>query len=184
MSKDIETKLLYEALSLISEGQNDKAEKLIGKVYSDIMKQERLIIESEEMSAADMGEDFAEDISIEEFPKPRLTNIRSEINYTGLVIDCRGLNLSEAITPAIKSVDGVEVYAYKNVGYQNAVEKGMVEYSANLDSERAGTSPLVIKAVKISGACDVVVSDEDADKILRANDLTKILVNCAVVLVR
>lgn len=79
MSKDIETKLLYEALSLISEGQNDKAEKLIGKVYSDIMKQERLIIESEEMSAADMGEDFAEDISIEDTPEEEIVAIADEI---------------------------------------------------------------------------------------------------------
>lgn len=125
-----------------------------------------------------------EDISIEEFPKPRLTNIRSEINYTGLVIDCRGLKISEAVTPAIKSVDGVEVYAYKNVGYQNAVEKGMIEYSSNLESARAGISPLVIKAVKISGSCDVIVSDADADKILAANQTANILTNCAVVLVR
>lgn len=79
MSKDIETKLLYEALSLISEGQNDKAEKLIGKVYSDIMKQERLIIESEEMSVADMGEDFAEDISIEDTPEEEIVAIADEI---------------------------------------------------------------------------------------------------------
>lgn len=130
------------------------------------------------------GAVLQEDIRIEEIPKPRFTNIRSEIHYTSLVIDCRGLNLSTAIAPAIKSVGGIEIYAYKNVGYQNAVGKGMVEYSSDLNSLRAGSAPLVIKAVKISGACDVVVSDEDAEKILSANQSSNILVNCAVVLVR
>ena len=125
-----------------------------------------------------------EDVAIEDFPKPKFINIRSEIKYTGLIIDCRGLNLSTGITPAIKSVGGEVVYAYKNIGYQSAVSKGIVEYTDNMTSPRAGDTPLVIKAVKISSACDVVVSDEDADKILAANQVTNILSNCAVVLVR
>ncbi|MBO4780750.1 MAG: LPP20 family lipoprotein [Selenomonadaceae bacterium] len=125
-----------------------------------------------------------EDVVIEDFPKPKFVNIRSEINYTGLVIDCRGKNLSEAIIPTIKSAGGVEVYAYKNIGYQNTVERGMVEYSDNINSPRAGSSPLVVKAVNISGACDVIVSDEDSDKILAANQASNILANCAVVFVR
>ena len=125
-----------------------------------------------------------EDIHVEDIPKPKFTNIRSEIHYSGLVVDCRGLNLSTAITPAIKSAGGVEVYAYKNVGYQTTVEKGMIEYSDNMSSARAGSSPLVIKAIKISGSCDVIVSDADADKILAANQTANILTNCAVVLVR
>ena len=130
------------------------------------------------------GAVLKKDVPIEDFPKPKFTNVRSEVNYTGLVIDCRGLNLSTAITPAIKTVGGVEVYAYKNVGYQNAVSRGIVEYADSIDSPRAGTSPLVVKAVKISDSCDVVISDEDADRILTANQSTNILVNCAVVLVR
>lgn len=125
-----------------------------------------------------------EDVVIEEIPKPVFVNTRSEINYTGLIIDCHGLNLSTAITPAIKSVGGVEIYAYKNVGYQTTVERGMIEYSDSMDSTRAGISPLVVKAVKLSGACDVIVSNEDADRILQANQISNILTNCAVVLLR
>lgn len=121
---------------------------------------------------------------VEDFLKPKFTNLRSEIHYTGLVIDCRGLNLSPAITPAIKSVGGLEVYGYKNIGYQTAVDKGIVEYASDFSSLRAGDSPLVVKAVKISGACDVIIDDEDADKILAVNQSSNILGNCAVVLVR
>ena len=130
------------------------------------------------------GAVLQEDIRVEDFLKPKFTPVRTEIHYTGLVIDCRGLTLSEAVTPAIKSVGGVEVYAYKNLGYQAVVGAGMVEYSGSVESARAGNTPLVIKAVTISGSCDVVVSDEDADKILAANQSANILGNCAVVLVR
>ena len=128
---------------------------------------------------------LGETIEIEDFPPPKFTNIVS-LGYTGLIIDCRGQNLSTAIAPAIKSVDGTEVYAYKNLGYQTAVSKGMIAYSTSVDSgvERAGASPLVIKAVSVSGNCDVVVSAEDADKILASNQSTNFLGNCAVVLVR
>lgn len=134
------------------------------------------------LSSAVLGES----VTIEDFPPPKFINIHSEINYTGLIIDCRGKNLSTAIAPTIKSADGTEIYAYKNLGYQAAVSKGMIGYSTNMDSgvERAGNTPLTVKAVNVSGGCDVVVSTEDADKILAANQSAHFLNNCAVVLVR
>lgn len=125
-----------------------------------------------------------ENVVVEDFPPPKFTNIHSEINYTGLIVDCRGLNLSQAIIPTIKSDDGTEIYAYKNVGYRAATDKGMVEYSSSLDSSRAGNSPLVVKAVKVSNKCDVLISSADGDKILSANQVAKFLENCAVVFVR
>lgn len=131
------------------------------------------------------GAVLGETIEIEDFPPPKYTNMVAG-TYSGLIIDCRGKNLSTAIAPVIRAADGTEIYAYKNVGYQTAVSKGVVAYSSSVDSgvERAGTSPLVVKAVKVSGGCDVVVSDDDADKILAANRSTMFLNNCAVVLVR
>ena len=134
------------------------------------------------LSSAVLGEN----IVIEDFPAPKVINIHSEIKYTGLIIDCRGHNLSTAIAPAIKSDDGTEIYAYKNIGYQTATDKGMVAYSTSVDSgvERAGDAPLMIKAVDVSGNCDVVVSAEDADRILASNQSANFLSNCAVVLVR
>ena len=126
-----------------------------------------------------------EDIQIEDFPPPKFTPIVST-NYSGLIIDCRGKNLAAAITPAIKSADGTEIFSYKNIGYQAAVKQSVVDYSTNINSgvERAGDSPLIVKAVSVSGDCDVVVSVADADKILAANRSTHFLNNCAVVLMR
>ena len=125
-----------------------------------------------------------ENIPVEDFLEPRYVNTRTEVSYTGIIIDCRGLKLSIAIAPAIKSVGGREIYSYKNIGYQKATTNGMVEYADSMDSPRAGSSPLVIKALQLSGSCDVVVSDDDADKILTANQMTNVLSNCAVVFVR
>lgn len=125
------------------------------------------------------------EIQTEDFPPPKVTNIIS-VNCTGLIVDCRGKNLSEAITPAIKSADGTEIYTYKNLGYQNVVSNGMISYSTKIDSgvERAGSSPLIVKAVSISDKCDVIVSAEDADKILAINQSVHFLNDCAVVFVR
>ena len=126
-----------------------------------------------------------ENVKIEDFPPPKYVNVIS-VSYTGLIIDCRGKNLSAAISPAIKSADGTVVYSYQNIGYETAVSKSMIDYSTSVDSgvDRAGSAPLVVKAVGVSGECDVVVSAEDADKILAANRSTHFLNNCAVVLVR
>ena len=135
---------------------------------------------NQSLASATLGQN----VVIEDFPKPKFVNITSEIYYTGLIVDCRGLNISQAFAPAIKSVDGVEIYAYKNIGYSTTVSKGMVEYSDTLNAPRAGNSPLIVKAVKISDKCDVVVSTEDSDKILSANQLTNFLKDCAVVFVR
>ena len=127
--------------------------------------------------------------TVEDFPKPKFTNIESgsfDKNYTGLIVDCRGLNISVAISPSIKSESGEEIYAYKQVSYQTVVDKGMVDYSDSIDSgiQRAGSNPLIVKAVKTSGDCDAVISQSDSDKVLSANQTSKFLNNCMVVFVR
>ena len=126
-----------------------------------------------------------ENVQVAEFLPPKSINMVSG-SYTGVIIDCRGKKLSQAIIPAIKSEDGREIHTYENVGYQATVSKGMIKYATSMDSgvERAGNAPLRITAVRVSGKCDVVVSTEDADKILAANQSTHFLNECAVVFVR
>lgn len=126
---------------------------------------------------------------VEDFPKPKFTNIDSgsmDKNYTGLIIDCRGLNISTAISPSIKSESGEEIYTYKKISYQTAINKGMVDYSNDINSneQRASSNPLIVKAISISGECDAVISQADSDKVLLANQTSKFLNNCMVVFVR
>lgn len=132
---------------------------------------------------------LTENKRVESFPKPKSANIESgsfNVPYTGLIVDCRGLNLSAAISPALKSVTGEKIYSYENIARQTAIERGIVDYSDNLDSgvQRAGNNPLTVKALKILGNCDAVVSQEDSDKILLANQNSKFLNSYSVVFVR
>ena len=125
-----------------------------------------------------------EKTGVEDFLKPKFTDV--DLNYTGLIVDCSGLGLSTAILPSIKAADGTEIYAYKNISRQMAAERGMVSYSDSLETgvQRAGNNPLTVKAMFVSGECDAVVSDDDADKILAANQNSSFLKNCMVVFVR
>ena len=126
------------------------------------------------------------DTKIEPFPKfdPKFENIDSK--YTGLIIDCGGQGLSTAMMPVIKSVSGKEVYAFQYLDRNVIVGRGMVNYSdsATSGTQRAGSNPLTIPAMFIDGECDIVVSDNDAEKILAANSQTNFLKNCLVVFVK
>ncbi len=122
--------------------------------------------------------------SVEPFPKfsPKFETIDS--NYTGLVIDCAGQEISTAILPKIKSVSGKEIYAIQYLQRNIVVGRGMVNYSdANSGTARAGNNPLTIQAMFVED-CDVVVSDDDAEKILAANSKSNFLSKCMVVFLK
>ena len=130
-----------------------------------------------------------QDVQTEDFPKPKFTNIESgsfDKKYTGLIVDCRGKGISTAISPAIKSADGTKIYSYEQISRQTAIDMGMADYSDKIDegTGRAGSNPLIVKAISISGECDAVISPEDADRILTANQSAHFLDNCMVVIVR
>ena len=128
----------------------------------------------------------------EPLPKPKVPQPVSASGagtYTGLIVDCTGKNLDKAMSPVLKSDDGRSVYGDKNLDYDAIVSKGAVGYATNLQSgvERAGSNPLVIKAVKADGRvnlCNPVVSSTDADKILSANQTAHFLESGNVVFVR
>lgn len=123
------------------------------------------------------------DHSVEAFPQPKISTISS--NYTGLIVDCGGQLMSTAMLPKIKSVSGEEIYAFKYLDRNMVVGRGMVDYSDNANSgtQRAGNNPLIIQAIFVQD-CDIVVSDDDADKILAANSKSNFLKNCMVVFIK
>ncbi len=142
-----------------------------------------------------VNEILPEDIKPVEFLKPKFTNIESEItqnyeggiaqDYTGLIVDCSGQELSTAVLPTIKMLDGTEIYSFRNVKRQFVVNRGLAGYSDSAENgvERVGNNPLVVKAVFVEN-CDAVVSDDDANKILAANQRSKFLNKCLVIFVR
>ena len=112
--------------------------------------------------------------------------------YTGVIIDASGLGLEPTFSPVIYDDGGRVVYGVENLQYDAVISEGMVGYSQSIGegAERAGMNPLVVKAVEVRGGnnsankVNVVVSVEDADKILMANESNGILRQCAVVFVR
>lgn len=113
----------------------------------------------------------------------------SSMGYTGLIVDCSGLNLNPVMSPVIKNDGGQSIYGHRNLDYDKIIERGMASYASSANDEisktRAGNNPLVVKAVKLEGInANPVVSVVDADRILIANKGDKFLDNCAVVFIQ
>ncbi len=126
--------------------------------------------------------------------KEEVKEVRSVI-YTGIVVDASGLGLEATFSPVIYDTNGRAIYGMKNINKDYAISKGMVEYSTDVQaaaggSTRAGANPLVVKATSVKGGgnsinpVNVVVSVEDGDKILLANEKAPLLSECAVVFVK
>lgn len=139
------------------------------------------------------------------FPAPKFPNLFLKENYTGLIVDCRGLGLETAMSPVILSEDGTKLYGYKNLDPDTVIARGMASYVYNqmdesdmkpqyrqqvplmVNAPRAGSHPLIVKAVKVTGYANKVnpvVSEQDANTILTENAATHFLDKCNVVFVR
>ena len=136
------------------------------------------------------------------FNTPNLNNLKPSIiqdvqnaEYSGVIVDASGLGLAETFSPVIYDINGRAVYGIENLPNDALItDIGMVSYSNSVNDEiamnRAGNSPLIVKAVSVRGGnnsvnkVNAVISAEDADKILLANEKTHMLENCAVVFVR
>lgn len=136
------------------------------------------------------------------FNPPNLQNLSPSIvqdvqgaNYSGVIVDTSGLGITETFSPVIYDINGRAIYGIENL--QNdalIIGEGMVSYSNSINDatamQRAGSSPLIVKAVSVRGGnnsvnkVNAVISAEDADKILLANQTTHMLENCAVVFVK
>lgn len=132
-------------------------------------------------------------------PKEEFKQVVKEVKangYTGVVIDAVGRGLECTMAPQILDTNGRVVYGKANIDVDFAVSHGLVEYSKDLQgatggTSRAGSNPLVIKATAVKGGSNsvnpvnVVVSPEDADKILlAASNNANLMRNGSVVFVR
>jgi hypothetical protein len=114
----------------------------------------------------------------------------SGANFTGLIIDARGLGAIPALAPKILDENGKEIYGSAYVTRDFAVKWGMAGYSktpeqAGSQTDRIGKQPGIIKAVKATGAskCDLVISNEDAQSVLAASKSMKFLADCRVIII-
>ena len=134
----------------------------------------------------------APEISEDYTPAPEVQ--AEAASYTGVIVDAAGLGLEGTFSPVIYDVNGRAIYGMRNIDKDFAISKGMVEYYNDLQTatvnSRAGSNPLVVKAVSVRGGgnsvnpVNVVVSVEDGDKILYANEKSGMLENKAVAFVK
>ena len=113
-------------------------------------------------------------------------------NYTGLVIRARGAGLVRTFCPAIYDTSGRAMYGVYNVDKKYAIDYGVVGYAqgpqgwdkVRMGTSRAGSNPLVVDIIevrqRVANKCDVVISVEDADRILAENRYSHFLDNYAV----
>ena len=103
--------------------------------------------------------------------------------YTGLVVDCRGMNINFVMSPVIKNINGQKIYGHQNLDYDRVIREGMASYAQDMNqAARAGAKPLVVKAVWLDDLnANPVLSAEDADLVLYENSQSHFLDNIAVV---
>lgn len=110
--------------------------------------------------------------------------------FTGLVIDASGTGLEKTFCPAIYDTNGRSIYGVHNVDKDYAILNGIVEYADSVGSysTRAGTDPMIIKIValkpRVVNKCDVIISVEDANRLLAENQRTHFLDRYSVVFLK
>jgi len=109
--------------------------------------------------------------------------------YTGLVIDARGLGINPAMTFQLVDEDGKEVYGSAYVSREHVVQWGMCEYTSDINAikknERIGGNSIVVKGIKVKppGNSDVIISGADASRVRGAVEHLGFLKECRVMIV-
>lgn len=106
-------------------------------------------------------------------------------DYTGLIVDCRGLGLKPVMSPVILNTNGTKIYGHKNLDYDKVTSQGMADYVSDpTQVSRAGDKPLVVKAVKLENFnSNPVLSIKDSNRVLIENHATKFLNDLKVVFI-
>lgn len=111
--------------------------------------------------------------------------------YTGLIVDCRGLNLHSSVLPSILDREGKVLYETDSGNFRHARSIGLVGYyhsieEAKADTSRVGKNPLLLKAwegkEEPTPVCPIL-SLEDAARLLAAEAESGFLDRCGVILV-
>lgn len=95
--------------------------------------------------------------------------------YTGLIVDARGLGLERSMSPSLRRKDGSVVWNGAEAQPDYVIDEGIVQYAATMEQAlkhaRAGAHPLVLTAVgrrETPFPSDPLLSDEDAARLLAA----------------
>jgi len=121
-------------------------------------------------------------VTLEADPKPG--------DFSGVIVDCRGLGLAPAMSPAIVNQSGGEVYLGNLLVKPDLViSDGIVGYARTLEQarqlKRIGDNPLIIKGTSSTGYfhTDVIISEEDTKQLMGLEKARQLLSNGKVIFV-
>lgn len=106
------------------------------------------------------------------------------------MIDASKSELEKTFCPAIFDVNSRVIYGVKNVDKDYAISNRIVEYAENINNvdTRAGSNHLAIKIMnlkpRVINKGDVIISAEDADKLLAEDQRAHFLEKYFVVFVK
>jgi len=113
----------------------------------------------------------------------------SKLNYSGLVVDARKLQIRPALIPKIMDQNGELIYSAENLLQKDAVKMGVVGYAKDVDAakknQRVTDKPFVIKGIQATGQkrTDVVINNRDANIVQGSDKYTSYLKNGRVLIV-
>jgi hypothetical protein len=149
-------------------------------VLPDDIKQ---IADIKTVSAADKTSE------VEKIEKTAPDALSSPADFTGLVVDARGLEVYPTMAPRIYDESGLEVYGSAYASREFAVQRGVVRYGkpieAVLSSSRVADNPLIVKGLRTTqpGHTDIIISNADASKIRASSAHLSFLKKCRVLVV-
>ena len=117
------------------------------------------------------------------------TPLDSASEYSGLIIDARGIGARPAMVPIIMDESGREVYSSAYISREYAVQNGVCIYIHSTDAlqgfDRIAPNPLLLRGLRIEGQnqCNIVISNADAFKLRDTSSNLHFLKQCRVVII-
>jgi hypothetical protein len=113
----------------------------------------------------------------------------SEKEYTGLVVDARGLSIVPCLAPKILDKSDNEVYGPQYISREFAVQYGVCIYMNDLESaiknQRVGSNPFVAKGIGSEGKTltNIIISNTESARFKSSVVHLTILKHCRVIIV-
>ncbi|MBF0302167.1 MAG: hypothetical protein HQK73_03935 [Desulfamplus sp.] len=112
-----------------------------------------------------------------------------KLQYTGLVIDARGIKFKPVICPVIVSEQGEEIYSPLFISRKYAVERGVCSYICSpnpaIISHKVGNNPVTIKALRKDSDTNhlIVINMSDADRLQKMAERHMFMKRCRVIII-
>jgi hypothetical protein len=106
--------------------------------------------------------------------------------YTGILIDAKGVEYVPALFPRVVTESGDEVIGADFAKAEQMAQSGLVgcfyDRAQALTADRIGSSPLIVRALGVAGtnSCDLVISQSDAARIHGSRANLELLSRCRV----